>query len=89
MAKFRIVTALLLSFWSSVSSGQENPPSREPNAVAPRGPSRDEAACRPDVRRFCREVPDGAGQIAFLVCLKQNHARLTNACRDVLAGHGH
>jgi hypothetical protein len=48
----------------------------------------EEAACHRDVRKFCRHVKAGAGNDAFLQCLQENRAKLSNACGDVLRSHG-
>jgi hypothetical protein len=52
------------------------------------GTPQEEAACRRDVRKFCRHVKAGAGNDAFLRCLQQNRSKLSNACGDVLRSHG-
>jgi hypothetical protein len=84
-----IVVIAVLGLWSSASFAQETPRIRDSTAPAQRGTSQEEAACRPDVRRFCRNVPDHAGQLVFLACLKENRSKISKACRDVLARHGH
>jgi Cysteine rich repeat len=44
-------------------------------------------ACARDVSRFCRaHINDG--DMVVLACLKQNRARLTKACQQVLISHG-
>jgi hypothetical protein len=44
-------------------------------------------ACARDVTRFCRaHINDGDSVV--LACLKQNRARLTKACQQVLTSHG-
>ena len=86
MAVGRAVTIVILGLWSSVSFAQENVPGS--SAVAARGTSQEEAACRRDVRRFCRDIPDSAGSLSFLMCLKQNRAKISKACQNVLASHG-
>ena len=43
-----------------------------------------EAACRPDVRRFCNKVAEGAGDNAFLSCLKLHRSQLSSRCLRVL-----
>ena len=44
-------------------------------------------ACARDVTRHCRAVMNGGDQ-AVLACLKQNRARLSKACAQVLIDHG-
>jgi hypothetical protein len=45
-------------------------------------------ACARDVSRFCRAHINDGDQIV-LACLKQNRARLSKACQQTLASHGH
>ncbi len=44
-------------------------------------------ACARDVSRFCRAQMHDGDQIV-LACLRQNRARISNACQKVLADHG-
>ena len=44
-------------------------------------------ACARDVSRFCRAQMNDGDQIV-LACLKQNRARISRACQQVLASHG-
>ena len=44
-------------------------------------------ACSRDVQRFCRAQMDSGDQI-ILACLKQNRARISKACQQMLASHG-
>jgi len=44
-------------------------------------------ACARDVSRFCRAQMN-EGDMIVLACLKQNRARLSKACQQVLASHG-
>ncbi len=50
--------------------------------------SQEDAACRRDTRRLCRHVKVGEGDGAFLACLQQQRAALSQACRAVLESHG-
>jgi hypothetical protein len=52
------------------------------------GTPKEQAACRPDIRRFCSKVKQGSDSSAFLSCLKANRANLSKACLAVLATHG-
>jgi hypothetical protein len=84
MAINRAVAVATLSLWSSVSFAQE----MQMTPPVQRGTAREEAACRRDVRRFCSDIPDNAGQLFFLACLKENRTKISKACRDVLTSHG-
>jgi hypothetical protein len=44
-------------------------------------------ACARDVARHCRAVMNDGDQVV-LACLKQNRARLSKACAQVLTEHG-
>jgi len=44
-------------------------------------------ACARDVSRFCRAHMNDGDQVV-LACLKQNRARISKACQQVLASHG-
>jgi len=56
-------------------------------AWATSGTPEEQAACRPDVRRFCSKVKADAGDTAFLVCLENNRDNLTPKCLAVLVDH--
>ena len=57
-------------------------------AFAEGGTPEEQAACRPDVRRFCHSIPPGSGDGAFLACLQEHRAKLRRVCRQVLESHG-
>ena len=44
-------------------------------------------ACARDVSRFCRAQMQDGDQI-ILACLKQNRAKISKACQQMLASHG-
>jgi hypothetical protein len=56
--------------------------------AAYQGTPQEQAACRPDVRKFCHAVKPGSGSGAFLSCLQASRARLSKACLTVLQNHG-
>jgi hypothetical protein len=56
-------------------------------ALAHGGTDQEEKACARDAQRFCRKVMD-QGDFTMLACLKENRAKLSLACRDVLVSHG-
>jgi len=57
-------------------------------AIAQSGTPAEQAACHPDVRRFCHAIKEGAGDGSFLACLQEHRAKLRRACREVLESHG-
>ena len=52
------------------------------------GTPKDRAACRPDVRKFCRALKPGADAFDFLHCLQAHRSELRAVCRKVLETHG-
>jgi hypothetical protein len=52
------------------------------------GTPQEQAACRPDVRKFCHAVKPGSGNGAFLSCLQASRAKLSKACLTVLENNG-
>jgi hypothetical protein len=44
-------------------------------------------ACARDVSRFCRAQMQDGDQVV-LACLKQNRAKISKACQQMLASHG-
>ena len=57
------------------------------SVLAHSGTDQEQQACTRDVQRFCRKLRD-QGDLTILVCLKENRAKLSAACRDVLVSHG-
>jgi hypothetical protein len=50
------------------------------------GTPQEQAACRPDATRFCRDaIPDN---FRVLACLQAHRDRINRACRAVLEAHG-
>src|ERR1700730_11624128 len=58
------------------------------DAVASEGTAKEQAACRPDVRRYCHSIKPGSDSGAYLSCLQTNRAKLSKACLAVLVSHG-
>jgi len=58
------------------------------SAAAQSGTPEEQAACRPDVRRFCFKITPDQGNDAFLQCLQAHRDKLSQRCRAVLDGHG-
>jgi Cysteine rich repeat len=57
-------------------------------AMAQSGTAEEQAACRPDVRRFCFRIHNSEGANAYLQCLQEHRSRLSDPCRAVLESHG-
>jgi hypothetical protein len=58
-----------------------------PIATAQMGTPEEQAACRPDVRKFCYKIPRSAGIKAFQNCLVSHQNRLSPKCKSVLTAH--
>ncbi len=50
------------------------------------GTPQEQAACRRDSIRFCREVISDS--LRVLACLQANRAKISKACQAVLTSHG-
>jgi hypothetical protein len=57
-------------------------------AMAMSGTPEEQAACSPDVRKFCKKVPPGSEDSAYLACLENNRDALSIKCLNVLMDHG-
>ena len=55
-------------------------------AQAGRGTDAEQKACPRDVQKFCRPVID-QGDFTILACLKENRAKISQACDQVLKTH--
>ena len=51
------------------------------------GTPEEQAACRPDVRKFCYKIPQSAGNKAFQDCLISNRNILSPKCQQALLAH--
>lgn len=51
-----------------------------------RGTAEEQQACTRDVQKFCRPVID-QGDFTVLACLKENRAKISKACDQVLKNH--
>ena len=58
------------------------------SAFAESGTPQEQAACRRDVRKFCHALKPQDGDEAFHKCLQSHRNELSEACRNVLMGHG-
>jgi hypothetical protein len=51
------------------------------------GTPEEQKACTRDVQKYCRPVID-QGDFTVLACLKENRAKISEACNQVLKTHG-
>lgn len=84
-----LMLAILLSFSTgAVAQAQPRQPAPMP-APLPNmfeGTPQEQAACRGDSDKFCRDAePDS---LRVLACLQRNRAKISRACRAVLESHG-
>jgi hypothetical protein len=56
--------------------------------AATSGTAEQEAACRPDVRKFCHHLKEADGDDAYLGCLELNRDSLSKPCSDMLKNYG-
>ena len=66
-----LVTAVILLFFTSGAMAQMRPGAR---AVL--------QACKPDIARFCSQVPPGQGRIK--ACMKEHLPELSEPCKEGL-----
>ncbi len=62
------------------------PPFPLPPLPMPQGTPEEQAACGPDVHKYCERALPDVMQVAQ--CLQANRARISPACRQVLVNHG-
>jgi hypothetical protein len=78
MRKFILALTLLSLAAPSVSFAQQ--PQRS-------GTAEEQKACSRDVQKLCRPVID-QGDFTILACLKENRAKISKACDQVLKNNG-
>jgi hypothetical protein len=52
------------------------------------GTPEEQAACKRDAIRYCREASATGDSLRVLACLQSNRAKLAKACLKVLESHG-
>jgi hypothetical protein len=72
-----MIAALLVAFAA---------PSIAEAAQQQMGTPKQRAACRSDVKKFCKALGPGADGFAYLHCLQANRAKLKPLCRGVIDG---
>ena len=56
--------------------------------AATAGTEEQQAACRPDVRKFCYKLKESDGDDAYMRCLELNRSALSQPCSDMLKNYG-
>jgi hypothetical protein len=77
--------ALVFALFATVAAAQQTRPLPLPLPL-PSGTPDEEAACKPDVRRFCPDLGDD--QFRILGCLQKERTKISKACLRVLEDHG-
>ena len=77
-----MLSFVLLGGVASTALAQSN----MPRATEQMGTPEQRAACRADVRRFCRSVNPENGPLAYHSCLQANRAKLRKKCAKVIGG---
>ena len=80
VAAFSVASSALLA-----QSANAAPPK---SAAERAGSADDQAACRPDVRKFCHKLDQDAGDLVFLACLQEHRKDLKKPCLNVLEKNG-
>jgi hypothetical protein len=79
------VLAVLLCLAMDVTA-QSQTPAPNPFPDPFQGTPQEQAACRPDSNKFCREFePDS---LRVLACLQRNRTKISGPCLKVLQSHG-
>jgi len=77
---------LVLISMASVAAAQQRPAPLPLPLPMPQGTPEEEAACKPDVRRYCADL--GEDQFRILSCLQKERTKISKACLKVLENHG-
>ena len=78
MRKFFLALSLLSVSLSTAALAED---------VSRSGTPEEQKACTRDVQKYCRPVID-QGDFTVLACLKENRAKISEACNQVLKTHG-
>ena len=84
--KVTLLIAVLVAYLTPALAQPPFPPLPFPPLPMPQGPPEEQAACRPDVQKYCETaLPD---TMRVLACLQANRSKISNACNRVLVTHG-
>ncbi len=78
-----LTVILILASIALAASAQPIPPT---TLIQFQGTPEEQAACRPDVLKFCKDAIPNSFRV--LACLQQNRQRLRKPCLQVLEAHG-
>ena len=92
MVRTGVLTLALVLVGGAVAVAQLPPQPPPVQGIGLNSGTRQERdACHPDVQRYCKQFLHDDGQddvFAILGCLQSNRSHISNACQQVLAGHG-
>ena len=83
-----LLSAIFVGISSVALAQADSPRAMDPAPSTEMGTPDQQAACRPDVRKFCSKINAAGGPMAYLGCLKENRAKLSSTCRTMLESHG-
>jgi len=86
--KFVLVAAFIIASSTAFAQGSTSKTPEDKATPEGQGTPEEQAACRPDVRRFCHDLKPDAGSLSFLSCLQEHRAKLSHVCLAVLESHG-
>jgi hypothetical protein len=86
--KFALIAIFTLAASAAFAQGNTRKPPDNKPAGDRAGSTDDQAACRPDVRKFCYKLDEDAGDLTFLACLKEHRDKLSKPCSAVLDRNG-
>jgi ABC-type transporter MlaC component len=85
-ALFMALVVMALAPEAAMAQARAQPGIPNPFEQMFQGTPQDQAACRPDSNRFCKDAePD---QFRVLACLKENRTKISVACQNVLKRNG-
>ncbi len=84
--KFAMIAVFTLAASAAFAQGNTRKPPE--NGAQRSGSAEDQAACRPDVRKYCYKLEEDAGDLTFLACLKEHRDKLSKPCSAVLDRNG-
>jgi len=86
MVRCAVIASIFMAGISGAFAQQQLPAPVSPFPNMFQGTPQEQAACRPDSQRFCRDdIPD---TFRVLACLQKNRTQISTPCRKVLESHG-
>lgn len=92
MVRGVMVVLVVIPLLSLATGALAQAPSEKPAPIPSpfqnlfQGTPEEQAACRPDSTRFCRDAEPDTFRV--LACLQRNRTKISVACRKVLESHG-